>query len=61
MNSILKDFKIKIEWTEHTGWNIKIFKMGYCMPVVEVNNYDTKQAMEEVQSKLIEYLESESD
>ena len=61
MNRILKDFKLKIEWTECTGWNIKIFKMGYCIPVVEVNNHDTKQAVEEVQSKLFEYLESESE
>ena len=61
MNRMQKDFKLKIEWTKYTGWNIKIFIVGYCIPVVEVNNHDTKQALEEVQSKLIEYLENESD
>ena len=54
-------FKLKIEWTFHTGWNVKVLKMGCDIPVVEVNNYDTGKAMEEVQSKLFEYLESESD
>jgi hypothetical protein len=54
-------FKLKIEWTFHTGWNVKVLKMGCDIPVVEVNNYDIGKAMEEAQSKLFEYLESESD
>ena len=54
-------FKIKIEWTYHAGWNVKVFKQGYCVPVAEVNNSDIKQAMDDVTIKLIEYLESESE
>ncbi len=55
------NLKIKIEWTYHTGWNVKLLKMGYDVPVVKVNHWDIKQAMDEVTSKLIEYLESESE
>lgn len=54
-------FKLKIEWTYCTGWNVKVLKLGCDVPVISIWNSDIKQAMEEVQSKLIEYLESESD
>ena len=50
----MNDITLKISYSTHIGWTIKLHKKGSDMPVLEVVDQDKDKAIEEAYIKLLE-------
>lgn len=48
----INDITLKISYSTHIGWTIKLHKKGSDMPVLEVMNQDKEKAIKEACLKL---------
>ena len=46
------ELSLKLEYSLHYGWIVKVIRKGYDMPIVEVNDNDLDDAIEKVITEL---------
>lgn len=47
------ELSLKLEYSVHYGWIVKVIRKGYDMPIVEVNDNDLDDAIEKAYIELI--------
>lgn len=50
------DLTLKISYSSHIGWNIKIHEKGYDVPVIDISNTNKEIAFSEAHRKMKEYM-----
>ena len=50
------DLTLKINYSSHIGWNIKIHEKGYDMPIIDISNKNKEIAFNEAYRDIKEYM-----